>query len=147
MMCVSARPRESRVQTVILGQQWAGRCRRRSLVPHLLASLAFAEYHPDTRSSGTYQYYIPAARGRFCLQRGVLTLATLARLTTSRSTYGRTVAEPPYSKASPDIHVRHLGTVCHAAHRHEAATRQRLEARRLPSSLQPWPVRARVITV
>ena len=50
----------------------------------------------------------PAAR--FCLQRGVLTLATLARLTTSRSTYGRTVAEPPYSKASPDIHVRHLGT-------------------------------------
>ena len=66
--------------------------------------------------------------GRFCLQRGVLTLATLARLTTSRSTYGRTVAEPPYSKASPDIHVRHLGTVCHAARRHEAATRQRLEA-------------------
>ena len=58
MMCVSARPRESRVQTVILGQKWAGRCRRRSLVPHLLASLAFAEYHPDTRSSGTYQYYI-----------------------------------------------------------------------------------------
>ena len=93
------------------------RCRRRSLVPHFLASVAFAEYHPDTRSSGTYQCYIlrgarragqPAAR--FCLQRGVLTLATLARLTTSRSTYGRTVAEPPYSKASPDIHVRHLGT-------------------------------------
>ena len=85
-MCVSARPRESRVQTVILGQKWAGRCRRRSLVPHLLASVAFAEYHPDTRSSGTYQYYIPAARGRFCLQRGVLTLATLARLTTSCAT-------------------------------------------------------------
>ena len=58
MMCVSARPRESRVQTVILGQKRAGRCRRRSLVPHLLAPVAFAEYHPDTRSSGTYQYYI-----------------------------------------------------------------------------------------
>ena len=46
MMCVSARPRESRVQTVILGQKWAGRCRRRSLVPHLLAPAAIAEYHP-----------------------------------------------------------------------------------------------------